>query len=291
MQEKVILITGSSSGIGKITAMFLAQQGYKVYASMRNISEKNQAAAQELEAIAGITPIEIDVTIPETIHAAVDKIMAQEGKIDVLINNAGGGGFGLSEAFSLDNLRFQFELNVFGVFSVTKAVLPHMRKARSGLVINVSSVLGRFTAPYFSIYCSSKFALEALSEAWSYEWEELGVESVLIEPGMFPSTNYGANMHQFNPKPMEGLEAYGAILAYPKRLEEQVLSLQKEGTGNPTELVAEKMAEIIAMPNGTRAIRYGVDPDNGHILEPYNQQTTALQKSFLKAFGFDGIRS
>lgn len=187
---KVALVTGSSSGIGRVTALALARKGFLTFASMRNLDKrKTIESADKLP----IRAIQLDVTDDNSIQSAVQSILSSAGRIDVLVNNAGYGLTGAFEDISLEELRSQFETNLFGVARVTQAVLPTMRKQKSGRIINISSGAGRFGYPGGSAYVSSKFALEGLSEAMAYELDQFGIKVALVEPG-FIKTNFETGM-------------------------------------------------------------------------------------------------
>ncbi len=174
---KVILITGASSGFGKLAVKELLNQGNTVYAGARRLEKMS-----DLEKL-GAKTYKMDITIAEDIKAVVDAIIKNEGRIDVLVNNAGYGGYGMVEAVSLEEAKRQFETNVFGLARMTKAVLPHMRSKKSGTIINMSSVVGRVSSPMIGWYGASKHAVEALSGALRAEVKNFGIKVVLIEPG------------------------------------------------------------------------------------------------------------
>ncbi|MFW0154780.1 oxidoreductase [Rothia sp. P6271] len=177
----VIIITGASSGIGYDAAVSLAQQGHRVYAVARRV--------QLMEPLKqyGVTPLYADVTDEETINKVVDFVLAEAGRIDVLINNAGYGMYGAIEDVSLAEARHQFDVNVFGLAAFTRAVLPAMREAKRGRIINVSSIAGRLTTSFGGWYHATKYALEGLSDSLRMELGPLGIEVVLIEPGAIAS--------------------------------------------------------------------------------------------------------
>ena len=193
--SKIVLITGATAGIGRITALYLAKQGHHVIATGRKVAEldklKAEAGASKLDTLA------LDVTSAESIAAAaraVDALTAGKG-LDVLVNNAGFGVLGPTSEISDAEMRRQYETNVFGLMNVTRAFLPKMRQRRAGRIINVSSVGGRITLPYFGVYNSTKYALESLSDALRYELRPFGVDVVLIEPGII-RTNFEATAVQ-----------------------------------------------------------------------------------------------
>ncbi|MDA7429775.1 SDR family oxidoreductase [Primorskyibacter aestuariivivens] len=188
---KTIMITGASSGIGAATARHFQENGWNVIATMRDPSKGNALAALDNLAV-----VALDVTDPATIPAAVENGMERFGQIDVLMNNAGYGAYGALEAFSMERIRRQFDTNVIGLLEVTKAVLPHMRAARSGTIINISSIGGQITFPLGTLYHGTKFAVEGLSEALHYELEPLGIRVRIVQPGMI-KTNFGGSSFDF----------------------------------------------------------------------------------------------
>lgn len=175
--NKVALITGASAGIGKATAIYLAQNGYKVYGAARRV-EKMQA----LQTF-GITPIALDITKDENVVACVEQILSEAGSIDILVNNAGFGSYGALEDVPMNDARYQLEVNVFGAMRLTQLVLPGMRKNKYGKIVNISSVGGKNAFPLGGWYHASKFALEALSDSLRNEVRQFGIDVIVIEPG------------------------------------------------------------------------------------------------------------
>ena len=184
MKPKVILLTGASSGIGYDTAAALAQEGHRVYAAARRVER-----IEPLRPL-GVTPLKMDVTDEESMQAAVKTIMDAEGKIDVLINNAGYGYFGAVENVTMDEARRQLEVNVFGLARLSQLVLPHMRAQKSGRIINTSSVAGKAVLYYGGWYHVSKYSVEALSDAMRMELKPFGIKVIMIEPGAI-KTDWG----------------------------------------------------------------------------------------------------
>ena len=177
MEQKVIILTGASSGIGFQTAEMLAKQGHIVYGAARRVD-----MMEPLKAF-GVKPLALDVTSEESISQAVDTVIKSEGRIDVLVNNAGYGSYGAVEDVSIEEARKQFDVNLFGVAMLVKAVLPHMRSQRKGTIINVSSMGGRLTTYFGAWYHTTKYALEAFSDALRMETKPFGIEVSIIEPG------------------------------------------------------------------------------------------------------------
>jgi NAD(P)-dependent dehydrogenase (short-subunit alcohol dehydrogenase family) len=182
--EKVALVTGSSSGIGLETALSLARDGYITFASMRNLEKAGELEHAAKKENLPIEIIELDVDKEESIISAIKKVVAKDGRLDVLVNNAGYGQFGCTEDVSVDEFRKQFETNFFSVVRIIQEVAPIMRKQNSGNIINISSVAGRIGFPGSPAYISSKFALEGLGECLRYELGQFGIKTTLIEPGV-----------------------------------------------------------------------------------------------------------
>ena len=191
--EKVALVTGSSSGIGYETALALARDGYFTYATMRNTTkgEKIQEAAKNENL--QIEVLELDVDKPESIKSAVEKVIADKNRIDVLVNNAGYGQFGCTEDVSIEDFKKQFETNFFSIVRIIQEIAPTMRKQNSGIIVNISSVVGRMGLPGSPAYISTKFALEGLSECLRYELGQFGIKVTMIEPGVI-KTNFFDSM-------------------------------------------------------------------------------------------------
>lgn len=177
LQRPVVLLTGASSGIGYDVAPLLVRYGYTVYGAARRVEKIEELASE------GVKALSLDVTDEASMEAAVQQIIDAEGRIDVLINNAGYGSYGAIEDVPIDEARRQFEVNLFGLARLTQLVLPHMRAQGSGRILNISSMAGRITSPLGAWYHATKYALEAFSDALRMEVEEFGIDVVIIEPG------------------------------------------------------------------------------------------------------------
>ncbi len=198
---KVVVVTGSSSGIGREIALILAKNKFTTYATMRNLQKSSQLksiAAEEGGGEGGeggegllqsLQFVQLDVTDDNSVRTAIQTIYNESGKIDVLVNNAGYALSGAFEDLSIGELKQQFETNVFGVIRTTQTVLPIMRKQKEGIIVNISSGAGRFGVPALSAYVSSKFAVEGVSESMSYKLEPFGIRTIIIEPGVI-KTNF-----------------------------------------------------------------------------------------------------
>jgi len=189
----VAVVTGSSSGIGLETSLALARNGYLTYATMRNLGKRDPLESLAVKQLLPIKMMQLDVTNENSIKNAIQSILSEAGRIDLLVNNAGYGLTGALEDIEIDEIKQLYDTNLFGVIRVTQAILPIMRKQGSGRIINISSGAGRFGYPGGSAYVSSKFALEGLSESMAYELEQFGIKVVLVEPGVV-RTNFGENM-------------------------------------------------------------------------------------------------
>jgi NAD(P)-dependent dehydrogenase (short-subunit alcohol dehydrogenase family) len=254
---KNVLITGTSSGFGKLTALTLADQGYSVIAAMRGSKDKNAAVAEELKNTPNIEVIEMDVTSSDSVNGAVEKILAKYGAIDVLVNNAGVTGSGVLEATSVDVIKALFEVNYFGLIRLYQAILPGMRKNKSGLIINISSGLGLVSLPYLIPYNSSKFALEALTEGIRTEVKRFNIENISIQCGPYPT---GINLKTgFNADKRNIIDEYGsvthdAIQRFGGKLYEKINHYQM----NP-QAIADGLLKLVKMPAGKRPFQLPID--------------------------------
>ncbi|MTI16222.1 SDR family oxidoreductase [Rhodobacteraceae bacterium RKSG542] len=244
--SKTILITGSSSGIGKATAHLFHEKGWNVVATMRNPQNE-----QELNQLKNALVTRLDVTDPDTIKSAVSAGVDRFGTIDVLLNNAGYGAFGPLEAFSMEGIRRQFDTNVIGLLETTKAVLPLMRKQRSGTIVNISSIGGKMGFPLGTLYHGTKFAVEGMSEALHYELAPLGVAVKIVEPGAI-ATDFGGRSFDFTND--ESLTEYQPIAQKVMSGFESILDI-----ASPARVVAEVI--WTAVTDGTPTLRYTAGED------------------------------
>jgi NAD(P)-dependent dehydrogenase (short-subunit alcohol dehydrogenase family) len=281
--SKVILITGAASGFGRDTAETLAAAGHTVYASMRDVGRRNADAAAALRS-RGIKVVELDVADDASVERAVAAVWADAGRIDVLINNAGLASAGVSEGFTADQAKVLFNTNVVGVIRTTRAVLPAMRAAKDGLIINIGSILGRVTFPFFGIYGATKFALEALTDSYRYELSQLGVDVVLVQPGAYPTNIYSAIQQ---PADTARGEAYGEIGAIPGKMFESFMSMfQSENAPDPHD-VAAAIVSLIGTPKGSRPARTVVGQSFG--ADAVNDATAPVQHGAVTALGLEAL--
>jgi NAD(P)-dependent dehydrogenase (short-subunit alcohol dehydrogenase family) len=280
--SKDVLITGCSTGFGFDAAKHLAGKGHRVYATMRGVTGRNQAAAEALTAFAEsegvhITVLEMDVTSDASVDAAVSGIE----NVDVLINNAGVGFGGPVESFTSEQILGQLDVNIVGTIRVARAVLPGMRARKSGLIIQVSSTAGRAAFPGFGVYHASKWGLEGISEALRYELGPLGVDVVIVEPGPF-STNFFANLVGGADEALAA--AYEHVAAFGEGFKNMVMSAFEDGDA-PTDpmIVVETFERLIDTPVGHRPFRtiagmdFGLQAVNDAV-DPIRQETLAMME-------------
>jgi NAD(P)-dependent dehydrogenase (short-subunit alcohol dehydrogenase family) len=272
--QRVAVVTGASTGFGFETARLLAEAGHRVFGTMRDIAGRNAVNARKLAAL-GVTPVELDVTDQASVDRGAAAILAAAGRVDVLVNNAGSAHFGTTEAFTPESFELQFATNVGGPFRVSRAFLPGMRAQRSGLVVFVSSVVGRFVIPFTGVYTASKWALEGLAESFSYELRPFGVDVAIVEPGPY-ATNIGNA--SIGPDDAERLASYGEVA----RTIEAIGAGLAASARDPIE-VAEAIAALVALPAGARPLRTPMP--KGSPVEALNAAVEPLQRELLESIG------
>ena len=282
---KNVIITGSSNGFGLKAAKDFADKGYKVFATMRNPMDKNARAKAEVEGhSAHITVVDMDVTNDASVQQAIGGIIATEGKVDLLINNAGIMFLGITEAFSVDQAHEQMNANYYGAIRTMQAVLPTMRKAGSGLIINCSSIVGRISPPFFGTYTATKHALEGYSQALRYEVAPFGVDIAIVEPGPF-----GTGLLASGRPPALGdvLTAYGELAGVPTAMGAQFAQmLSSDGAPDP-QLVVNAYLTLAEMPAGKRPVRTQVGISWG--VDEINRLTQPIQDNMLKEMQLDRV--
>ncbi len=277
-----ILITGASGGFGALTVKTLLRQGHAVAATMRNIASKNKAIAEELAGL-GAHIVEMDVTDDDSVNKAVEDAKKQLGGLDVVVNNAGVGVLGIQENFTIDDFRRLFDINVFGVQRVNRAVLPHFRSQGSGLIIYVSSLLGRMALPFYGPYNASKWALEAMAENYRIELSGFGVDSCIVEPGGYP-TSFFNNL--IFPSDTSRDESYGDMVHAPKQAFDSFEGALAQNPAQNPQDVADAIAGLVNTPAGERPVRTVVDKMGmGDHINPYNKQLDAIHEGIFGAFG------
>ena len=285
MSSKVVLITGTNSGFGWLTAKTLAAAGHKVYATMRDTQSKNAAKAAELVQENNISVLDVSLTDDASVKGAVDQILANEGRIDVLVNNAGYSAMGVAESFSTEDVKEMFDLHVLAYWRLMKSVLPAMRQQADGLIINISSGAGRFSFPFMTVYSAAKFGLEGLSEGLHYEVKQLGVDVALIEPGAFPTDI----IHKIKSGSDTGVVAgYGALADIPNNMGSALGKLFEATNPNPQD-VADAVQNLMNLPRGQRPLRTVVDPGTGHLVKAANDAVKAEYDKTITAFGMSEL--
>jgi NAD(P)-dependent dehydrogenase (short-subunit alcohol dehydrogenase family) len=279
--KQVVLITGSSTGFGRLFADTLARKGHTVFATMRDLGGRNANNAAEIRTLAEkdslpIYVLELDVTDDASVERAVDAAIGKAGRIDVAINNAGYVVSGLAEAVTIEQAQRLMDTNFFGPVRVNRAVLPHMRRQRSGVLMHISSGAGRIIAPSMGFYCASKFALEALAEAYRYELAAQGIESVIVEPGPYETPVVG---NMVGAADEARTDTYGAVKQTPAKVSAALSSV----AGNAQD-VADAVLRIIETSAGEKQLRYLVSPESFGV-DQINALSEQVQARVLEAFG------
>lgn len=242
--DKVILITGASSGIGKETAKLFQVKNWKVAATMR-APEK----AEDLQKIVDLECMKLDVTDPDSIRTAIDRTLEVFGRIDAVVNNAGYALFGPFEAASPEQIERQYETNVLGLMNVCREVLPYFRERKKGTIVNIASVGGRMTFPFYSLYNSTKWAVEGFSESLQYEVEQFNIRIKLIEPGPIKTDFYDRSEDVAR---KDGLTAYDYVMA------KAAVNMHKAGAEAPNgSIVAQTIYD--AVTDDSKKLRYSVN--------------------------------
>ncbi len=263
--NKTVLITGSSTGIGKLAAELLAKNDFQVIATMRDVDGKNSAVARELSSSgSNISVEELDVSSCKSVRNAITNIIKKFQHLDVIVNNAGIMNVGLAEGFTIDQLRHQMNVNYLGVARLFREALPYMKKRKDGLFITISSIAGRVCFPFLSTYNPSKFAVEALAEIYRYELSPFNIDSVIVEPGPF-STSLINNSPR--PEDTERLDSYGDLAQAADQVMKSFQQFMNDNPDCDPALVADTILKLINMSYGERPMRTtcGVDYGVGEI--------------------------
>ncbi|MCJ8282439.1 MAG: oxidoreductase [Rivularia sp. ALOHA_DT_140] len=250
-KNNVCFVTGASSGIGKETTKELLEAGFVVYAAARRIEKMKDL--QELGAVI----IKMDITKEDEIAAAVSQIQESSGGVDILVNNAGFGSYGAMEDTPIEDAKYQFEVNIFGLARLTQLILPHMREQRSGKIINISSMGGKLYTPLGSWYHATKHALEAWSDCLRFEVAPFNIDVVIIEPGII-ITEFGSTMLE----PMMRRSGNSAYSEMAQKLEKATLASYEQGNGSPASVISKTILK--AANSNKPKTRYAV----GHLAKP-----------------------
>jgi NAD(P)-dependent dehydrogenase (short-subunit alcohol dehydrogenase family) len=288
-QEKVAVITGSSSGIGFETSLLLARKGFYTYATMRNLNKSQKIKDIAEKENLPLNVLQLDVTNDKSVKDTINQIQDEKARIDVLVNNAGYDVMGAVEDLSIDEFKSQFETNFFGVIRVTKEVIPIMRNQGGGNIINISSVGGRIGIPLNTAYISSKFAVEGLSESMRYELEQFGIDVILIEPGAVKSNffeNADVKVNNNNTTNSTKTSLYSQLTQKIIKGFEPIL--ESSSSSLPSDV-----AKVIyqAIESNNRQVRYLVGKDAASII--YARQNLSdkefenwIKESFFQQKGF-----
>ena len=275
----VVLITGASTGFGRNAAERLARRGHHVFATMRDIKGRNAEHCDALAQLAAreslaLHVLELDVTDDRSVQNAVQGALHEAGRLDVVINNAGVAGIGVTEAYTLEQVQQIFDVNFFSVVRVNRAVLPSMRERRSGLLIHVSSGGGRVVVPGFGAYCASKFAMEALADAYRFELRLLGIDSVLVEPGIYNTRIFDRLV---GPADGECEASYGTAAAFVDDVRGTFKAVTSAPDAPGSDEVAEAFVRLVEMPLAERPFRTVVSPPMAQLLESCNAAAEELR--------------
>jgi NAD(P)-dependent dehydrogenase (short-subunit alcohol dehydrogenase family) len=271
--KKTVLITGASSGIGEACSRMFAQNDWNVVATMRNPS-----ARTELSQLNGVLVTRLDVQELDSIAQAIEAGLVKFGRIDVLVNNAGYGQYGLFESIPRAKVQQQFDVNVFGVMDVTRAILPHFRRNKAGLIINVSSGAGIFTLPMISLYCASKFALEGFSEALAYELASQNIVVKLVEP------HGGVTHTSFNERTAREQAKDPSLKDYDEFAQRTSEAFARMSAARM--LSAEEVAKAIygAATDGTDQLRYLVGNDTRGFIKARQEMSEQDYVTFMRSW-------
>ena len=280
--SKNVFITGANGGFGRLTTLSLLEAGHRVVATMRNIETRNLDAANQLRA-AGAHVVELDVTEDDSVAGAVANAVELVEGLDVIINNAGVGSIGLLETFTPADWQAVFDINVFGVQRVSRAALPLMRKQGSGLLVVLSSVVGRVALPFFGPYNAAKFAVEGLAETYRSELSALGIETCVVEPGAYP-TNFIDGLMQSSDRSRDG--SYGDMVHAPQSTFASFEGAMASSPAQNPQNVADAIVALVHTPAGERRFRTVVDSlGMGDAITPYNEAAEQMTAAIYGAFG------
>lgn len=280
MSAPVVLVSGGNRGIGFEACRALAARGARVLLGARRFSD-GADAAKRLAKSGEIVPIGLDVDDPKSVSAANARIEDEFGALDVLVNNAGAAHFGILEAFSVPAVERQFATNVFGPLRVNRAFLPAMRARKSGLVVYVSSIVGRLIFPFGGVYASSKWALEALAQASSYELAPFNIDVAIVQPGAYPTEIFGKISSADD---TERVASYGDVMKYNDQINALLGNLSQ---GRDPGDVARAVVALANAPAGTRPLRTTVPADEA--TDAINAAVEPIQTGLIEAIGLGDL--
>ncbi len=281
-----VLITGSNSGFGLLIANTLLQAGHQVIASMRDPEGRNASIANDLKA-KGAFIVDIDVTDDNSVNKGVAHAIEQAGKIDVLVNNAGVGTLGWQESYNIDDFKTVFDINVFGVQRMIRAVLPHMKQRGSGTLIQISSLLGKFVLPYFGAYNATKHAVEGMAENYRIELAQFGIQSLIIQPGGF-GTDFGSSLIKASDRDVAA--SYGEQADAPEQMLAGFEQNYDSDQAPDPQMVADALLNLLQTAPAERPFRTTVDGlGMDAAIQGINSATESAMQGIYSAFQMDGL--
>jgi NAD(P)-dependent dehydrogenase (short-subunit alcohol dehydrogenase family) len=292
---RVVLVTGTSTGFGRLIALTLAREGYEVHASMRHLERKNASSARRLERIAreeglALSVVDIDVRSDRSAESGVQQVLRHSGRIDVLVNNAGIFYPALLETLTVAQVQKLFDTDVFGQLRMNRAVLPTMRDRGDGLVVQITSGVGRIVFPFQGAYNGAKWAMEAMAQVSRYELSQSGVDVVIVEPGAYPTDlidnariYYRDYLRDLSREDALRREEYGDLAS---RVEGELV---EHSEPNPQD-VADAVARLVQTPAGQRPLRTLVGEDT-EALEEINAVHQRIQDEIMNAAGYGDLIS
>jgi NAD(P)-dependent dehydrogenase (short-subunit alcohol dehydrogenase family) len=284
----VVLVTGTSSGFGRLTAETLARRGHQVYAGMRDVGGRNARAAGELAALRdaeglALHVVALDVSDDRSIDTAVTAVVESAGRLDVVVNNVGTGSWGMAEGYTTAQVQQILESNFLTAVRTIRGVLPQMRAQGSGLLVQVSSGVGRFVMPYMTMYSAAKHAVDALAEGYRYELAPLGIDSVVVEPGSFPTV--GSLTGLITPEDTDRVAGYGAVHDRGQAMYADNDRRNRGPDAPDPQQVADAIADLVDLPAGQRPIRTAVGPPPAPQAARINEVAAEVQEQTLQYMG------
>ncbi len=285
MKQK-ILVTGASGAFGSLACIQLAENGHHVVGTMRSLQGKNATIANDLK-LKGIALVEMDVTSEKSVNSAVHSAIEIMDGLDTVFNNAGIGANGILECFTANDIQKMFDVNVFGVQRLMRAVLPHLRNQGKGTIIHTSSCIGRVTTPFLASYSASKYALESLAEGYRAELSGFGIESCIVEPGGFPTGFMGG---MITPSDTDRLKQFGEMANLPETSLNGYVAYVESIPQQRPERVAEAVVDLVNSPFGEKPFRTVVDFSGlKQPIENYNKVLSEITKAIYTANGVDNL--
>lgn len=257
--KKIIFITGTSTGFGKLMVQTLSKAGHTIIAGMRGTTTKNKVVAQELNALPNVEVTEIEITDDESVNTAIHNAINKYGKIDVLVNNAAMTGYGLLEGYSVAQFQKMMDVNLYSVLRTYQAVLPSMRAEKNGLVINITSGASGFTVPFMIPYLTSKFGVEAITEGLQDELKDYGINNVSIQPGVYPTEMNSGAKTGINADKEDVIAAYGNAATEKFNAIGTALFGKMADFKMDPQVIADGVLKLVEMEKGKLPLRYPID--------------------------------